>query len=49
VIAEAASAVDGHIEPVSDLHASSEYRRHIAQVLTGRALRQACDRAGVAV
>jgi CO/xanthine dehydrogenase FAD-binding subunit len=47
VIAEAASAVDGHIDPVSDLHASTEYRRYLAQVLTRRALRTARDRSGV--
>jgi len=45
VIAEAARAVDGHIDPVSDVHASSEYRRYISQVLTRRALRKARERA----
>ncbi len=45
VIAEASNAVDGHLEPVSDVHASSEYRRHVAQVLTRRALWTARERA----
>jgi len=38
---QAASAVD----PPSDLHASSAYRRHVAAVLVARALQLACDRA----
>lgn len=42
---EAARAIDGEIEPVSDLHGSSEYRRHIARVLVRRALARALDRA----
>lgn len=45
VIAEASESVGGHLEPVSDLHASSEYRRHLARVLTRRALRTARERA----
>jgi len=32
-------------EPGSDLHASAEYRRHLAGVLAGRALREARERA----
>jgi CO/xanthine dehydrogenase FAD-binding subunit len=39
--ADAAKATD----PGSDLHATKEYRRHLAQVLAGRALREARDRA----
>ena len=43
---EAADAVRGVIEPESDLHASGEYRRHVAGVLTARALHEALGRAG---
>jgi carbon-monoxide dehydrogenase medium subunit len=38
-------AVRATIEPESDLHASSDYRRHLAGVLTGRALATAWRRA----
>jgi len=33
-------------DPGSDLHASAAYRRHVAHVLAGRALRGAHERAG---
>jgi carbon-monoxide dehydrogenase medium subunit len=33
------------IDPGSDIHATAEYRRHLAVVLAGRALEQAYDRA----
>ena len=33
-------------EPLSDVHATAEYRRNLAGVLTGRALREAVERAG---
>jgi carbon-monoxide dehydrogenase medium subunit len=35
------------IEPISDIHASAEYRRHLAQVLVLRALTDAARRAGI--
>jgi|SRR5215211_4958401 len=44
-VAEGAAAESS---PGSDVHASSEYRRHLIRVLTQRALRQALDRAGSA-
>jgi aerobic carbon-monoxide dehydrogenase medium subunit len=34
-------------EPISDIHASGEYRRHLAQVLSLRALNDAARRAGM--
>ncbi|HEX9821570.1 MAG TPA: xanthine dehydrogenase family protein subunit M [Methylomirabilota bacterium] len=42
---EAGRRVSGSVEPDSDLHASSEYRRHLAGVLTRRALERAAGRA----
>ena len=45
--AAAGSAVAGAIEdPTSDVHASEEYRRDLARVLTARALADAVERAG---
>ncbi len=46
---EAASraAAELDIDPPADIHASSAYRRHLARVLTARALRAAVVRAGV--
>ena len=32
------------LDPPSDVHASSEYRRHLAEVLAVRAARQAAER-----
>lgn len=49
---EAIQAVSGdaakETEPGSDLHASADYRRHLARVLAARALREARDRAEAA-
>ncbi len=41
---EAAEAVRAAVEPDGDIHASAEYRRHVAGVLTQRALREALGR-----
>jgi carbon-monoxide dehydrogenase medium subunit len=47
VLAEAGRIADEEIdEPLSDVHASSEYRRALAQVLTRRGLAEAAGRAG---
>jgi CO/xanthine dehydrogenase FAD-binding subunit len=46
-IRAAADAAASHdIDPSSDIHASAKYRRHLANVLTRRALTVAFDRAG---
>ncbi len=45
VLAEAAEAVRRAIDPGSDIHATAAYRRHVAGVLTGRAIRLAVARA----
>lgn len=42
----AAAAIE---EPLSDIHASAEYRRDLARVLTARALAEAAARAGAAL
>lgn len=41
----AAHAADG-LSPLTDVHASADYRLHLAQVVTRRALTQALERAG---
>jgi aerobic carbon-monoxide dehydrogenase medium subunit len=42
----AAARIADRLEPPDDVHASGEYRRRVAQVLTVRALREARARAG---
>ena len=44
-IRAAAEAVDAEIDPSGDIHASAEFRRHLAKVLTRRALETAAERA----
>ena len=46
LMARTIEAVRAAIEPETDLHASSDYRRHLAGVLAGRALVAALQRAG---
>ncbi len=45
LVSRAIEMVRATIEPETDLHASSDYRRHLAGVLTGRALAAAWRRA----
>lgn len=45
----AAAAHARSIEPIEDIHAGADYRRHLAQVLTRRALVDAARRAGVSI
>jgi carbon-monoxide dehydrogenase medium subunit len=45
----AAAAEAGAVEPIEDIHAGADYRRHLAQVLTRRALMDAARRAGVTI
>ncbi|OES45435.1 FAD binding domain-containing protein [Domibacillus iocasae] len=45
LLAQVAESVEMESDPESDLHASSEYRTHLAKVLTKRVLTQAYERA----
>ena len=49
VIRAAAEAVDGDIDPQSDIHATSAYRRHLSKVLVRRVLVHAVGRAVAAI
>ena len=44
-VKEATRAAAKEVDFYGDLHASAEYRRHLAEVLAARALRAACDQA----
>jgi len=48
LVEEVANAAAKHISPGSDMHASSEYRRHLARVLVARTLRAAREKAASA-
>jgi CO/xanthine dehydrogenase FAD-binding subunit len=45
VLIEAGEAAAGDADPVSDIHASEEFRRHLIKVLTKRMARQAWEQA----
>ncbi len=48
-VIQTAAASAWLLEAISDIHASSDYRRHLAQVLSTRALTDAARRAGIEV
>jgi carbon-monoxide dehydrogenase medium subunit len=48
LLREAAAVASAATEPHSDLHASADYRRHVAKVLARRALTEALERAEAA-
>lgn len=48
LFAEAADLATQEIDPSDDIHASADFKRHLARVLTGRALARAVQRAGAA-
>jgi CO/xanthine dehydrogenase FAD-binding subunit len=49
VIKAASDAAAQAVDPMSDLHASAEYRRRLVGVMTGKAIEKAARRAGVGV
>jgi CO/xanthine dehydrogenase FAD-binding subunit len=42
----AVAASQNEIDPLGDIHATADYKPHLAKVLTVRALKQAFDRVG---
>ena len=48
IAAAAEKASRDEMNPFGDIHASAEFKRHLARVLTGRALRRAAERARAA-
>ena len=48
IAAAAETVAREEIDPTGDLHASAAFKRHLARVLTARALRRAVERAGEA-
>jgi aerobic carbon-monoxide dehydrogenase medium subunit len=44
-IEAAAAKANEEMDPTGDIHATAEFKRHLARVLTARALRVAVDRA----
>ena len=47
LLEEAGEAAAGEAEPVSDIHASEEYRRHLIKVLTKRMVKRAWEQAAM--
>jgi CO/xanthine dehydrogenase FAD-binding subunit len=45
LLTKAAEAAANEADPVSDIHASEEYRRHLIRMLTKRMVRQAWEEA----
>jgi CO/xanthine dehydrogenase FAD-binding subunit len=48
LLAEAAEAAATDADPVSDIHASEEFRRHLIKVLTSRMVKAAWDQVNFA-
>lgn len=47
LVEEASAQVAQGIEPLSDIHASAEFRAHLARLYTSRAVREAAQKAGI--
>ena len=44
-VREAAKGLGAQLDPPGDVHASADYRRHLAEVMAVRAVLQAAERA----